>query len=239
MAVRAALLLGVALALLAATGALAAEQAASWQRLQVTALLAVLAPLFWPGCAPGPSATAWRVLGWSALASAVAVLALALPGGPRQPVAAVLAVGALLLALLLLVHALLAALETRWCQAGCARPVARERAGRVVTGLLLLAGTLPLWLGPAAEGLSRTQPWALDAVVGASPLTHLAVLSGNDLLRNDWLYQHSNLAALAVDYPGPATLAGAYLLALALLAAAVLVRRGRRDRSRFTSEKPS
>ena len=29
-----------------------------------------------------------------------------------------------------------------------------------------------------------------------SPLTHLAVASGNDLLRNQWFYQHSNLASL-------------------------------------------
>ncbi len=82
-------------------------------------------------------------------------------------------------------------------------------------------GALPLWLGPTAEVLARTQPWIIDAVVGMSPLTHLAIASGNDLLRNEWLYDHSNLSRLAVSYPGLASLLvsyGSILLALALVA---------------------
>ena len=33
-------------------------------------------------------------------------------------------------------------------------------------------------------------------------LNNLAVATGNDLLRNQWFYQHSNLAGLRFDYPG-------------------------------------
>lgn len=43
--------------------------------------------------------------------------------------------------------------------------------------------------------------------------------SGNDLLRNAWLYQHSNLAGLQFDYPGLAGLAWFYAaLLLGMLA---------------------
>ncbi len=79
---------------------------------------------------------------------------------------------------------------------------AREAAGRSAAVALALLGALPLWLGPVAETLSARHDWAIDAVVGASPLTHLAVASGNDLLRNQWFYQHANLAALLFSYPG-------------------------------------
>ena len=76
-------------------------------------------------------------------------------------------------------------------------------AGRTVALVLALLGSLPLWLGPAGELLSGRQPWIIDAIVGMSPLTHLAVASDNDLLRNEWLYQHSNLAALQTLLSGP------------------------------------
>ena len=90
---------------------------------------------------------------------------------------------------------------------------------------LALAGALPLWLGPAAEMLSQGRQTLIDAAVGLSPLTHLAGASGNDLLRNQWLYQHSNLATLPFSYPGVAALAGSYAAAIALLALAALVLR--------------
>ena len=81
-------------------------------------------------------------------------------------------------------------------------------------------GSLPLWFGPAGELLAGRHPWIIDAVIGISPLTHLAVASGNDLLRNPWFYQHSNLAALQFSYPSLAELILSYAsvsLALALI----------------------
>ena len=53
--------------------------------------------------------------------------------------------------------------------------------------------------------------------MAVSPLTHLAVASGNDLLRNQWFYQHSNLAGLRFDYPRLAPVMTAYCLLAAVL----------------------
>ena len=83
---------------------------------------------------------------------------------------------------------------------------------------LAALATLPFWLGPAAESLTARHPGIIDVVVGLSPVTHLAVASGNDLLRNPWLYEHSNLAVLLVSYPGFGTLAGGYASACVVLA---------------------
>ena len=85
-------------------------------------------------------------------------------------------------------------------QSGDAK-TAREMAGRAAALVLAFVGSLPLWLGPRANCLPRANPWIIDAAIGMSPLIHLAVASGNDLLRNQWFYQHSNLAALQFSYP--------------------------------------
>ena len=95
-------------------------------------------------------------------------------------------------------------------------------AGRTAALVLALLGSLPLWLGPVAELLSARHAWVIDAIVGMSPLTHLAVASGNDLLRNEWLYQHSNLAALQFSYPGLAHLAWSYASVCSMLALVAL-----------------
>jgi hypothetical protein len=62
-----------------------------------------------------------------------------------------------------------------------------------------------------------------------SPLSHLAAASDNDLLRNQWLYQHSNLAALPVSYPGLTELAWAYGAACLLLTLITLAFQFRRQ----------
>ena len=193
------LLTGVALR------AAAPDVPASGQRVVVAAAVALLAPLLWPGSAATPVATALRVLLWSALA-VLAVVCTALLAPWLQGLAApdfepVFATGALLLALLLMLHTLVALLEGHWRSPARPPEAAREMAGCTVALLLALWAAVPLWLGPLAELLSRDHEGAVDAVIGASPLTHLAVASGNDLLRNQWLYQHSNLAALPFSYP--------------------------------------
>lgn len=210
-------------AALAGLGAATGELQASTLRLLATALVALLAPLFWPGRAATPAATARRVLVWSlAAAGGAAALAL-LFGHPLRTWSRLLAPCALLAALLLLAHALAAWAETR-LRASFAEPLqAPEAAGRLAALLLALLGSLPLMLGPAAEALSARYSGIIDAVLATSPLTHLAVASGNDLLRNAWPYQHSNLAALQFDYPGPAQIAWLYAGACGLLALATLV----------------
>ena len=123
----------------------------------------------------------------------------------------------MLMLILLVTHAVAAGLEGRLRGQSGDAETAREMAGRAAALALALLGSLPLWLGPAAELLAGRHPWIIDAVVGMSPLTHLAVASGNDLLRNQWFYQHSNLAALQFSYP---SLAGTHpVLRLGLLGA--------------------
>ena len=213
------LLLLATLSGLTACGTAAGQ--ASGLRLAAAALVAVLAPLFWPGIAATAAKTALRVLGWSAaaaLAAGLVVIATRLLGWP-QPLPRVLATCAMLWPILLLTHAAVAAIE--WQRRAEAGSSARESAGRAGALLVSLLVALPLCLGPVAELL--TDRWAgfVDTVVALSPLTHLAVAGGNDLLRNDWLYSHSNLAALPVAYPGLPGLFGFYAsvcLVLALLA---------------------
>jgi hypothetical protein len=215
-------LLAVAAALmLAALGATASELPPSALRVLVAAVVALLAPLSWPGIAGTPARTALRVAAWSAASSVLAAIAMRLLGPATQPWMRIIETGAMLMLILLLTHTVAAALESWWRGAAADAPGAREFAGRSAALGLALLGALPLWLGPASELLSRREPWLIDAVLGASPLTHLAVASGNDLLRNQWFYQHSNLAALPFAYPGPTELAWGYAsaaLALGLIA---------------------
>jgi hypothetical protein len=105
--------------------------------------------------------------------------------------------------------------------------IARAIAGVAVVAVLALLGSLPLWLGPAAELLSARNHGAIDAALGLSPLIHLAVAAANDLLRNDWFYQHSSLAGLPFSYPGLAATAWAYAAASVFLMLVVLALRPR------------
>jgi len=206
----------------------------------VTATVGLLAVLFWPGSAATPARTALRVAGWSMAAALLAAAVLALAGSGRQPWRGIAASCAMLWLILLVAHALAAALEIRlraWCGGTDAHSqvdaplqprsqahlqthsqATTESAGRMLAWLLALLGSLPLWLGPLAELLSGRHDWAVDAVIGASPLTHLAVASGNDLLRNQWFYQHVNLSGLQFTYPDLAAIVAAYGLACLMLA---------------------
>jgi len=201
-------------------------------RLAVTAVIALIAPLFWPGNAATPARTALRIAAWSAAVACMAAIALRIAGNPGQPFARILAACGMLLLILLVTHAAAAAIEVRWHGQSGNAETAREMAGRTAALALALVGSLPLWVGPACELLAGRQPWIIDAAVGISPLTHLAVASGNDLLRNQWFYQHSNLAALQFSYPSPAELIlsyGSVSLALAFIPLASRHRRRRID----------
>jgi hypothetical protein len=217
MALRWILLAIMSWALLAVLAPASGDAQASTSRLLVVSVIALLAPIFWPGVSADRRHTIWRVAGWSVMAAALALPGIVLAGGAARAWAAVAMSCAMLLALLLVAHTAAAVLESR-LRASSTDAGARAAAGRIVTLALTAAGALPLWLGPAAEVLSQRHESLIDGVVGLSPLTHLAVASGNDLLRNQWMYQHSNLATLAFQYPDAATLAGAYVAAVALLA---------------------
>lgn len=203
---RAGLLMFATLVALGASGAAFGETHASAWRVWAAAAVLLLAPLFWPG--RGPSA--WRrVLTWSLVglgAGLVATFAFGTAGRWDAVARVALQLGALLL----LAHALCALLEGPLGGAGA--------AGAAVALLLALAGALPVWAGPATQGLDDGGV-ALDAVLAASPLTHLAVASGNDLLRNPWLYENTPLGGLPAEYPAGTTLAAAYAAGLAALGA--------------------
>jgi hypothetical protein len=227
--VRAALLLGATASGLIVLGALKRDWQPSLLCLLAASMVAVLAPLFWPGSAHDGRATSTRVLLWSAIGSGIVVLAMTVWGGSRPTPAAALRCIGVLAAILYLSHMLAVFLEYWWTKRDGNTDQARDAAGRAVALSLVLLGSLPLWLGPAAELLSDRHAWAVDAVLGLSPLTHLAVASGNDLLRNQWLYQHSNLSGLQFDYPALGALAWAYgslCLVAGAMAMAVSRRRG-------------
>jgi hypothetical protein len=203
---------------LAAVGAGSDDLQPSALRVMLTAVVGLLSLLFWPGAAATPARTAWRVVAWSAAATLLAAVALRVTGQVLQPWPRILSSCAMLLLILLVAHALAAALEARLRAGRADAHGAREAAGRTVAMVLALLGTLPLWAGPLAELLSGRHEWAVDAAVAASPLTHLAVASGNDLLRNQWLYQHANLAGLQFSYPGLFEVAVSYAAMCLLLA---------------------
>jgi hypothetical protein len=217
------MLLVAALSILAAVGATSVQGQPSSFRVEVTAVVGLLAPLFWPGHAATAPRTALRVVAWSAGAALSA--AIVLLAHPPQPLHRVAAACAMLMAILLPTHAAAAALERRWDAPTADAGSARELAGRTMASALAALGTLPFWLGPAAESLSARHPGIIDLVVALSPVTHLAVASGNDLLHNPWLYEHSNLAQLPVSFPELATLAWGYATACAALAAVALAAR--------------
>lgn len=219
-ALRAVLLALAATAALVALGTPAAEMPASAVRLETAAVVALLAPLFWPGRAG--AAMARRIALWTLLAALVAAALMPVLGHAPQPASAVAATSATLAALLAVVHAAAAAFEQHRRHAGDDAARALEVAGRSASLALLVLGSLPLWAGPLAQAFAAGATWPIDATLAVSPLTHLAVASGNDLLRNEWLYVRSNLATLPAEYPALPGIAGAYAVALlALVAAAV------------------
>jgi hypothetical protein len=204
--------------ILAAVGARADDLQPSALRVLVTAVVGLLSVLFWPGVAATAARTAWRVVVWSAAAALLPAVALRVTGQAMQPFPKILSSCGMLLLILLVTHALAAVLEARLRAGPAGAHGAREAAGRTLAMALVLLGTLPLWAGPLAELLSGRHEWAIDAAIAASPLTHLAVASGNDLLRNQWLYQHANLAGLQFSYPGLLEVGAFYASACLVLA---------------------
>lgn len=222
-----------ALLILAAFGAAAEDIQPSALRVMVTAVVGLLAPLFWPGVGTTPARTVLRIVGWSAAAAGLAAALLRMLGAPAQTYDRILGVCGMLMLVLLLAHAAAAVLERRWggSPGGAKAKEAREMAGRTAATALALLGALPLWLGPVGELTSRRHDWAIDAIIGLSPLTHLAVAGGSDLLRIQWFYQHSNLAGLQFSYPGLTGVAWFYAATLLMMALVALAFRRRPRRA--------
>jgi hypothetical protein len=217
-ATRWAMLAVAAVLILAAFDATATDLQPSALRVAVTAVVGLIAPLLWPGRAATPARTALRIAAWSIAAACLAAIILRIAGNPSQPIERIVPSCAMLMLILVVTHTLAAGLEGRLCGRSADAASAREMAGRTAAIGLALLGSLPLWSGPTGELLAGQNARILDAVVGLSPLTHLAVASGNDLLRNQWFYQHSNLAALQLTYPSLEDLMLSYAVVAAAMA---------------------
>ncbi|MEP7138520.1 MAG: hypothetical protein ABI745_02760 [Caldimonas sp.] len=222
------MLLVAALSMLAALGAMSAQGQPSLLRLEVAAVMATLAPLLWPGTGARSEGTATRVVGWSLAATTLAAAVIVAIAGFAQPALPVFLLCAMLLAILIIVHAAIAFVEHRWRQGWGDADGARELAGRAVALAFVIVSTLPFWFGPIAQVVSVRHPRVIDLAVALSPITHLAVASGSDVLRATWFYEHSNLSALRVSTPEPAELAWSYGSACAALAIYAIARRRRR-----------
>jgi len=192
------------------------------------ALCVLAGLLFWPGPRSTSNPASPGLIGWSAacvLTTMAQVAALTLP---RLDLRALLTAGS---ATALMLVTGLAAIR---CTAVALRSHSDDEhfgleTGRwIVLGALLLVSLAPLWAGPMAEVSLQRWPAAVDTVVAISPLTHLSVAAGNDLLRNEWMYAHSNLGSLQFSYPGLATLLVAYGVAAAALLCIPLLFRNRR-----------
>lgn len=219
---RLAMLLATAALALGAAGAMAPDLSPSALRVMVAAVVGLLAPLFWPGIAPTASRTAFRMATWTTASVCAAAILLRVFGHASQPAMPDLKVCAMLWLILMAAHAAAAAIEPRLRGQTLSEDSARAMAGVTVAASLALLGSLPLWLGPAVELLSARHERAIDTALGLSPLIHLAVAATNDLLRNDWFYQHSSLAGLSFSYPGLAATAWAYVTAGLLLTLAAV-----------------
>jgi hypothetical protein len=235
-AIRWAVLAVAVVVMLAAFGATETDLQPSALRVAVTAIVGLLAPLFWPGSATTAARTALRIGGWLLAAVSVAAIALRFTGDHGQPFARILPACAMLTLILLVTHTLAVGLEGHWRGESADAEMAREMAGRAAATVLAFLGSAPLWLGPAAELLARRHAWIIDAVIGISPLTHLALASGNDLLRNPWFYQHSNLAALQFSYPGLSDII--LLYSMVALVLAVIPLASRRLRRPIENDQP-
>lgn len=121
---------------------------------------------------------------------------------------------------------------------GTALAVADEWARCLTAAALWLLAATPLWLGPLADLQSRASPTAAEAIVAASPLVHLGLAAGQDVLRTQWFYAHSSLGGLQFDYPSLGAVALAYVC-IATLLALVAFGLARLDATRPPSTLPS
>ncbi len=174
-----------------------------------------LAPLFAPSGGRVGALLAW--------AGGAALLAIALGAGlaaPRLPSATRIA------ALALISGALVFVVQGIVGQA--ARHVGLERARLGAVAVLALLGAAPVWLGPTALD-AHGDGLVANGLLAASPLVHLAVAAGADLLRSSWFYAHTSLGSMRFDYPPPVVLAVAY--GGAVLGMAALIRHRQESRT--------
>jgi hypothetical protein len=92
-----------------------------------------------------------------------------------------------------------------------------EWARWLVAATLWLLTAAPLWLGPLADLQAREGTAVAEAIVAASPLVHLGLAAGQDVLRTQWFYANSSLGSLQFDYPSLTSVALGYAFTAAVL----------------------
>jgi len=211
-----------ALALCVAAGAVAMtaglagrELNGSLRLLLVVAVPTLLAPLFAaggstpqrvPSCLP-----AWAL----AIALLAAISWFGAGGLPPDR----LLVPALLAFAIVLAAELARAVLTRALAVGGGNATrAREAARWLVAAVLWLLAAAPLWLAPLADLASSNGPAVAETIAAMSPLVHLALATGQDLLRTEWFYAHSSLGSLQFRYPSLTAIAAGYAVMVTVLA---------------------
>lgn len=187
-----------------------------------------LAPLFWR-----QSDALAELIAWCIAAALVGPL-LATAWVSVSVIAAV-RTGALAALWLAILHAPLWAGACRIVRSGAAGATLDPLRVLIVTVLAALAGG-PLWLAPLAS-LNTTPAISASSILAVSPLIHLAVGAGADLLRVPWWYAHSTLGSSRFDYPD--YLATALVDLLLATLSWLLASLGTRGRSKRTAASSS
>lgn len=190
---------------------------ATGSALAAIAAPVLLAPLFWPR----EAATLRQVLECviaPIIAAALLAGAFAVAGIGSMPLGSLAPTLAVALGILVVAYLCMAAVDGALRRLGADGRRAHEAAVWCVVAILWVSAAAPLWLGPIADLWARVEPGFPSTILAGSPLVHLAVASGYDLLRSQWFYGHSSLGALQVEYPRVATLLISYAAAGAVLA---------------------
>jgi hypothetical protein len=210
-------LAGTAIMVALALGIAGPDTPPATRLLLAVAAPVLLVPLFCGEAARTSTALAASIAGWIC-ATLLLVVAAVLYGA--RPATAQLAPLLLVALGIVVVTQLAARAVTRLLQAaGLDETAAREWARWLVAAILWLLATAPLWLGPLAALGAEAGPARSSAIVAASPLVHLGVAAGQDLLRTQWWYAHTSFGSLQFDYPSLAAIARAYVATALVLAA--------------------
>lgn len=212
-----ALPLAVASMLIAqATGLSGTDASPASRLLAVIALPTLLAPLFVRPSQAAPGALARPVADWAMALLLLAVFTWFTAGGwSLASTAAPLAVALGVVLVTSLATDVTASLARR---AGVVATAAHESARWLVVAALWLLAAAPLWLAPVADLAAGSGSASAAAIVAMSPLVHLAIAAGQDLLRTEWFYAHSSLGSLQFEYPSLAAIAAGYAITVAALA---------------------
>ena len=210
-------LAGTAIVVALALGIARPDTPPATRLLLAIATPVLLVPLFSSEVARTSKALAASIAGWicsTLLLGVVAILCGARPATAQLAPPLLVALG------IVVVTQLAARAATRLLQAaGLDEPAAREWARWLAAAILWLLATAPLWLGPLAALGAEAGAARSSAIVAASPLVHLGVAAGQDLLRTQWWYAHTSFGSLQFDYPSLAAIARAYVATALALAA--------------------